>query len=54
MFRPDKSRGLECFVVADCDGSWKDSSFNDDLSAHSWYGYVIMYKCCSIIWASKI
>jgi hypothetical protein len=52
--RPDKTRGLECFVDADWAGSWRHRSCNDPLSAHSRTGYVIMYAGCPIIWASKM
>jgi hypothetical protein len=52
--RPDKTRGLECFVDADWAGSWRHRSCNDLLSAHLRTGYVIMYAGCPIIWASKI
>jgi hypothetical protein len=33
--RPDKTRGLECFVDADWAGSWRNRSCNDPLSVHS-------------------
>jgi hypothetical protein len=52
--KPDKSRGLECFVDADWAGSWQHRSCHDPLSAHSRTGYVIMYAGCPIIWASKM
>jgi hypothetical protein len=52
--KPDKSRGLECFVDADWAGSWQHHSCHDPLSTHSRTGYVIMYAGCPIIWASKM
>jgi hypothetical protein len=54
ILKPDKSKGLECYVDADWAGSWRDHSSNDPLSAHSRTGYVIMYAGCPIIWASKM
>jgi hypothetical protein len=54
VLRPDKSRGLECFVDADWAGSWQHRSSNDPLSSHSRTGYIIMYAGCPIIWASKM
>lgn len=54
IFRPDPSRGLECYVDADWAGSWQDRSSNDPLSAHSRTGYVISYAGCPIVWASKM
>ena len=53
-FKPDLSRGLECFVDADWAGSWQKRSSTDPLSAHSRTGYVIMYAGCPIVWASKM
>lgn len=54
IFRPDASRGLECYVDADWAGSWRDRSSNDPLSAHSRTGYVILYAGCPILSASKM
>jgi hypothetical protein len=54
ILRPDKSKGLECYVDANWMGSWHDRSSNDPMSAHSRTGYVIMYAGCPIIWASKM
>lgn len=54
VFRPDPTRGLECFVDADWAGSWQHKSGNDPLSAHSRTGFVIMYAGCPIVWASKM
>ena len=50
----DPTRGLECHVDADWDGSWQDRSSNDPPSAHSCTVYVITYAGCPIIWASKM
>jgi hypothetical protein len=49
ILKPDKSKGLECYV----DAGWAGSS-NDPLSSHSRTGYVIMYAGCPIVWASKL
>ena len=54
IFRPDPSRGLECYVDADWAGSWQDRLSNDPLSTHSRTGYVILYAGCPIVWASKM
>jgi hypothetical protein len=54
ILKPDKSRGLECYVDADWAGSWLDRSSNDPLSSHSRTGFVILYAACPIIWASKM
>lgn len=54
VLKPDKSRGLECYVDADWAGSWQDRSSNDPTSAKSRTGYVIKYAGCPIVWGSKM
>ena len=54
VFRPDKSRGLECYVDADWAGTWKKRSAHDPMSAHSCTGFVILYMGCPIIWKSSM
>ncbi|MEM7283838.1 MAG: reverse transcriptase domain-containing protein, partial [Pseudomonadota bacterium] len=50
IMKPDKTRGLECFVDADWAGSWQERSSHDCLSAHSRTGFVIMFAGCPIMW----
>jgi hypothetical protein len=52
-FRPDRSRGLECYVDADFAGNWTNETSNDPDSVHSRTGYCIMYAGCPIISVSK-
>ena len=54
VFRPDKRRGLECYVDADFAGSWHNRSSHDPISSHSRTGYVICYGGCPITWSSKL
>ena len=54
IMRPDKTRGLECYVDADWAGSWQHRSCHDPTSARSRTGYVIMYAGCPIVWALKM
>ena len=54
VFKPDLSRGLECFVDADFAGGWKDSDHSSPESVLSRSGYVIMYAGCPIYWCSKL
>ena len=54
VFKPDLSRGLECYVDADWAGSWKRRSAHDPMLAHSCTRLVIMYAGCPIVWASKM
>ena len=53
-FRPDKSRGLECYVDADWAGTWKKRSALDPMSAHSRTGFIILYMGCPILWKSSM
>ena len=53
LLKPDKGRGLECYVDADWAGSWTPKSATDPSCAHSRTGYIILYAGCPIIWASK-
>jgi len=54
VLKPDKSRGLECFVDADWAGSWQDRSSHDSMSAKSRTGYMIKYAGCPVVWGSKM
>ena len=54
VLRPDKTRGLECYVDADFAGSWQQRSAHDPISSHSRTGYVICYAGCPITWSSKL
>ena len=54
ILRPNKSKGLECYVDADWAGAWTFSSSFDPLSTHSRTGFVILYAGCPILWKSKI
>ena len=54
MFRPDLSRGLECFVDADFAGGWKNGDHDCPESVLSRTGFVIMYAGCPITWVSKM
>ena len=53
-FKPDPTKGLECYVDADWAGSWQDRTSTDPLSARSRTGYIITYAGCPIVWASKL
>jgi hypothetical protein len=54
ILKPNKTRGLECYLDADWPGSWLDRSSNNPLSSHSRTGFVVLYAGCPIIWASKM
>ena len=52
--RPNRSKGLECYVDADWAGSWQERSSHDVMSAHSRTGFIIMFAGCPITWSSKM
>ena len=46
VFRPDTSRGLECYVDADFADGWKDGDHDSPESVLSRTGFVIMFAGC--------
>ena len=43
IYRPDITRGLECYVDADFVGGWKDGN-HDSLDSVFWrIGFVVLY-----------
>jgi hypothetical protein len=54
IYRPDTSRGLECYVDADFAGGWKDGDHASPESVLSRTGFVIMFAGCPITWQSKL
>ena len=54
ILRPDKSKGLECYVDADFAGAWNQADSSDASSVFSRTGFTIMYCNCPILWVSKL
>ena len=54
ILRPDRSKGLECYVDTDWAGNWHENFFDDPSHANSRTGYIITYAGCPIVWASKM
>ncbi len=54
VFKPDTSRGLECYVDADFAGGWKDGDHSCPESVLSRTGFVIMFAGCPITWSSRL
>jgi hypothetical protein len=52
--KPDRSKGLECYVDADFAGGYSPEFSDDASTCFSRTGYVISYAGCPIIWASKM
>ena len=54
IYKPDPSRGLECFVDADFAGAWDAEDKLNPENVLSRTGYVIMYAGCPVQWCSKL
>ena len=54
IYKPDKSKGLECYVDADFAGGWKDGDQGSPESVLSRTGFLIMYAGFPITWCSKL
>ena len=53
-FKPDKSKGVECFVDADFAGSWTKEDPGNPANVLSRTGYVIFYYGCPVVYCSKL
>ncbi len=54
VFKPDHSKGLECYVHADFAGSWTSGDNSNPEAVLLQTGFVIMYAGCLITWCSKL
>ena len=54
ILKPDKTKGLECYVDDGYTGSWTELSSHDPLSTYSRTGFYITYTGCPILWRSKV
>ena len=54
IYKPDKLKGLECYVDADFAGGWSKDNGDEPSSVFSRTGYVIKYCNCPIVWLSKL
>ena len=51
---PKNDKGFKCFVDANFAGGWSTNKSDNLTSVYSRPGYIIKYKNCPIIWASKL
>jgi len=54
IYKPDKSKGLECYVGADFAGGWSQANADNADNILSRTGYIIMYANCPILWVSRL
>jgi len=54
IYKPDRSKGLECYVDADFAGGWIQANALNAENVLSRTGYVIMYTNCPILWVSRL
>ena len=53
-FKPDKSKGIQCYVDADFAGGWNKEDPNNAESVLSRTGYIVFYAGCPMLWASRM
>lgn len=54
VYKPDPSKGLECYVDADFAGGWCQTDPHDAGNVMSRTGFVIKYADCPVFWQSKL
>ena len=54
ILRPDRKKGLECYVDADFAGGWDKNNSEDIASVFSRTGFIIKYMDCPIYWVSRL
>ncbi len=53
-YKPDKSKGSECYINANFAGGWLQADAENADNVLSRTGYVIMYADCPILWVSHL
>ena len=54
IYRPDKYKGMECYVDSDLYGGWTQADSKNTEDVLSQTGYFIMYAGCPIHFVSKL
>jgi hypothetical protein len=54
ILKPDKERGIQCFVDEDFARGYNKTTSDDPVSVFSRTGYVIFYSGCLVPWVSKL
>ena len=54
-FKPDSTKGFQCYCDADFAGYWnKQFAMTDTSTAKPKSGWIVFYAGCPIIWATKL
>ena len=53
-YKPDPTRGLECYVDASFAGGWSSGEYSNPQCVLSRTVFVIMYAGCPLTWCSKL
>ena len=54
IHKPDKTKGIECFVGADFAGNWTKADADNPENCLSRTGYIICIAGCHVTWTSKL
>ena len=54
IFKPDYTKGLECYVDAAFAAGWQEADNDNPENVLSRTGYVIYYANCPLLWSSKL
>ena len=54
IYKPDKSKCLECYVDPDFAGGWSQADTDNADNVLSQTGYILMYANCPILWVSRL
>ena len=54
IFKPDKTKGVECFVDADFAGGWSKADAYSAENVMSRSGFIILFAGCPVYWRSKL
>ena len=54
VYKPDTTKGLECYVDADFAGGWSQADSDNAKNVLSCTGYIITYAGCPIHWVSRL
>jgi len=54
QFKPDKTKGIQCYVDADFAGCWNKEDPNNPQNVLSRTGFIVFYAGCPMLWASRM